>query len=65
MPKQKTKKSVSLRIKVTGTGKCLRRTPGVGHFLSKKSTKNKRPKGKDKNVGGFAETAKYKVMMGL
>lgn len=42
MPKLKTKKSVSKRYKVTGTGKFLRRHAFTGHLLMKKSKKQKR-----------------------
>ena len=38
----KTKKSVSKRIKVTGTGKLLRRKQGRRHLLIKKNAKRKR-----------------------
>ena len=38
MPKQKTRKSVFKRIKITSTGKILRRHQlGVGHLKRKKS----------------------------
>ncbi|MCK5787618.1 MAG: 50S ribosomal protein L35 [Chlamydiia bacterium] len=63
MPKQKTRKSVALRIKVTGTGKCMRRAPGVGHFLSKKSRGVKRRKTKDRAIGDTTIASKYKKMM--
>jgi large subunit ribosomal protein L35 len=39
MPKMKTRKSVSKRIKVTATGKFMMRKPGRGHLLSNKSGK--------------------------
>ena len=38
----KTKKSVSKRFKVTGTGKLLRRKQGRRHLLIKKNAKRKR-----------------------
>ena len=38
----KTKKSLSKRVKVTSTGKLLRRKPGYKHFRRRKSTKQKR-----------------------
>lgn len=47
---QKTKKSVTKRFKITGTGKLLRRTPGFRHLLAAKSTKAKRRASKDKHV---------------
>jgi len=42
MPKKKTKKMVSKRIKVTATGKLMFKRPGSGHLLSSKSRKRKR-----------------------
>ncbi len=37
MPKLKTRKSVSKRLKVTKTGKVLRRKPGARHYKVHKS----------------------------
>jgi len=31
MPKQKTRKSIAKRVKVTARGKLLRNRPGAGH----------------------------------
>jgi len=45
---QKTRKSVSKKFKITGSGKVMRRTPGRRHFLRNKSTKQKNRSGKDK-----------------
>lgn len=42
MPKKKTKKMVSKRIKVTATGKLMFKRPGSGHLLSSKTRKQKR-----------------------
>lgn len=42
MPKMKTKKAVSSRFKVTGTGKLRRERSGRRHILTKKSPKRKR-----------------------
>ncbi len=39
---QKTKKSIAKRFKITGSGKLLRRSPGMRHLLSSKSRKQKR-----------------------
>ncbi|MBN1844481.1 MAG: 50S ribosomal protein L35 [Sedimentisphaerales bacterium] len=39
MPKQKTHKGLAKRVKVTGTGKVLRRRAGSGHLMSSKSGK--------------------------
>ena len=51
--RRKTKKSVSKRIKITATGKLLRRKPGLRHLASSKSSKQKRKLGK---VGQVHET---------
>lgn len=42
----KTRKSVSKRFKVTGTGKVLRRKQGKRHLLQNKNRKRKRNLGK-------------------
>ena len=42
MPKKKTKKMVSKRVKKTATGKLIFQRPGSGHLLSSKSRKRKR-----------------------
>ena len=45
MPKAKTHKGATKRLKKTGTGKLTHRTAGQGHFNSRetgKTTKNKR-----------------------
>ena len=42
MPKQKTRKSVAKRFKVTGTGKIMRRRNFTRHLRVKKSAKQKR-----------------------
>jgi len=44
--RRKTKKSASKRLKVTATGKILRRKPGLRHLASTKSSKRKRRLGK-------------------
>ena len=48
--RRKTKKSASKRIKVTGTGKLMRRKPGLRHLASSKSSKRKRKLGKSAQV---------------
>jgi large subunit ribosomal protein L35 len=40
--KQKTRKAVTARFKLTGTGKLKRNRPGRRHILTKKSPKRKR-----------------------
>jgi len=42
MPKMKTHKSTSKRIKITSTGKLLRRRAFGAHLLAKKSKSRKR-----------------------
>ncbi len=42
MPKLKTKKAVSKRIRVTGTGKLKKTKANKQHILTKKSPKRKR-----------------------
>lgn len=42
MPKLKTKKALSKRVKITKTGKVLRSKAGKSHLLSGKSRKRKR-----------------------
>ena len=37
MPKQKTRKSIAKRVKVTARGKLLRNRPGAGHLKSRKT----------------------------
>lgn len=57
MPKpiarRKTKKAAAKRIKLTATGKLLRRKPGLRHLASSKNSKRKRKLGK---VGQVHET---------
>ncbi len=42
MPKQKTKKAIAKRFKMTGTGKIKRTSAGGAHILTGKSRKKKR-----------------------
>ena len=48
--RRKTKKAAAKRIKITGTGKLMRRKPGLRHLASSKSSKQKRKLGKDGQV---------------
>ena len=48
--RRKTKKSAAKRVKITGTGKLMRRKPGLRHLASSKSSKRKRKLGKDGEV---------------
>ena len=59
MPKMKTNKAAAKRIKVTGTGKLMRRTPGTGHLRSVKSPSRRRRFRSDSQLSkGFARTAR-------
>ena len=42
MPKLKTHKGTKKRVKVTGTGKIMRKKANASHMLTKKSRKRKR-----------------------
>lgn len=42
MPKMKTRKAISSRFKMTGTGKLKRNRAGRRHILTKKTSKRKR-----------------------
>jgi len=42
MPKQKTHKGLSKRVKVTATGKIKRSRAGGGHLMSSKNAKRRR-----------------------
>ncbi len=48
--RRKTKKAAVKRIKITGTGKLMRRKAGLRHLASSKSSKRKRKLGKDGKV---------------
>ncbi len=62
MPKLKTKKSVSKRMKITKTGKVLRRKPFGRHYKAHKSGKRRRTvRGVALVVGGLAKTMKQLI----
>lgn len=42
MPKQKTHKGLSKRLKITARGKIKRRLAGAGHLMSSKTAKRRR-----------------------
>ena len=48
--KNKTKKAIAKRIKVTGTGKLMRRVPGSGHLKSRKSAARLRRMRQDREL---------------
>ncbi len=48
--KQKTKKSVSKKIKVTGSGKLMRRSTGHNHYNSRDTGNDTRQKRSDHGI---------------
>lgn len=48
--KQKTKKSVSKKIKVTGSGKLMRRSTGHNHYNSRDTGNDTRNKRRDHGI---------------
>lgn len=59
MPKQKTRKSISKRFKLTKTGKILRRTIGMRHLKANKSKKiSRRQKQVNYVIGKVAKKMK-------
>ncbi len=52
MPKMKTHKGTAKRVKMTGTGKILRRRAFGGHMLAKKSNRRKRVIGSPAEITG-------------
>ncbi|HKM02781.1 MAG TPA: 50S ribosomal protein L35 [Bacilli bacterium] len=56
MPKMKSKKALTKRIKVTGTGKIKRGSAYMSHLAPNKTTKQKRHLRK----GGFISASDYK-----
>jgi len=62
MPKQKTHKGLSKRVKVTATGKVKRNRTGAGHLMSSKNAKRRRRVSSSTIVvGKMADTAKVKL----
>lgn len=57
MPKIKTRKAAAKRIKITGTGKYLRRQTHRSHLLSDKSSKRKRSLAGEMLITGSDEKA--------
>ena len=63
MPKLKTHKGTKRRMKLTGTGKVMRRKAGSSHLMSVKSSKRRRGMRKDAQV--FSTIAKKaRIIMG-
>ena len=63
MPKQKTHKGLSKRVKVTGSGKVKRKHCNSGHLLSNKSAKRRRRFGSATLVKG-AKAGKIRTLLG-
>jgi len=62
MPKQKSHKGLSKRVKVTATGKVKRKRTGGGHLMSGKNAKRRRRVSSTDIVNTkMAETAKIKL----
>lgn len=60
---QKTKKSISKRFKVTGTGRLMRRKPGKRHLLRSKSTRRRRSMRQDQSVSkGFQKRLEKAIL---
>jgi len=62
MPKQKTHKGLSKRVKVTGSGKVKRNRCNGGHLMSGKSPKNRR-KVKGTALVEGARAAKIRILL--
>ena len=63
MPKLKTHKGMSKRVKLTASGKIMRRRAYRGHMLNKKQSSLKREYVKEFEVSS-ANTANIKKMIG-
>lgn len=48
--KQKTRKSVAKKVKVTGSGKLLRRSTGQNHYNSRDTGQQTRAKRRDQSI---------------
>ncbi len=63
MPKMKTHKGMAKRIKITGSGKLLRRSANRNHLLAHKQASLKREYVKEFEVSA-GDTANVKRMLG-
>jgi len=62
MPKQKSHKGLSKRVKVTATGKVKRKRTGGGHLMSGKNAKRRRRVSRtDIVTSKMADTARIKL----
>lgn len=65
MPKQKTHKGLKKRVKVTASGKVMRKRAGAGHLMSSKNAKHRRRvTGTATITGASAVTAKVRLGKG-
>ena len=64
MPKLKTHKGTAKRIKLTGSGKAMRRHAFSNHNLTKKDSDRKRAYGIPKEISGKAKKT-VKRMLGV
>jgi len=65
MPKLKTKKTLMKRIKLTKSGKLIRKQINTGHLKRKWSTNKKHRKNMLEQVGNKGHIRKFKKMLGL
>lgn len=63
MPKMKTHRGAAKRIKITGSGKLMRRKAFTSHILEKKSPKRKRQLSKPATISKANEKA-IKALLG-
>ena len=64
MPKMKTRKAIAAKVKVTGTGKLLRRQAGKRHLATGKSSKRKRQLGRPALISeSFLKTYKRLILV--
>ncbi|MFH1884505.1 MAG: bL35 family ribosomal protein [Planctomycetota bacterium] len=62
MPKQKTHKGLSKRVKITATGKVRHKRAGGGHLMSGKNAKRRRRVGSSSIMkSAMAKTARIKL----
>jgi len=62
MPKQKTHKGLSKRVKVTASGKIKHKRSGGGHLMSSKNAKRRRKIGKSVTMrSATAKTARIEL----
>ena len=66
MPKLKTRKSVSKRLKITKSGKVMRRKPGARHYkVSKSGARVRKLGGTEILTGKIAKNMKILMSPGL